>query len=205
MRTVLIQVTVCAALFVFTAQGVTAQARTQVYGVAGAGPAVLAGGVDWLIGGSPVGLQAEAGLFALSLGPSYHFGDRRSSRRLDVFATAGYLSFTDLNYEDVGVRIGGGIVYWTQRHIGVRLDAYGFAPVEDRIRTPHHHWGLQGGIAYSFRSVGGPGGGTAKVIGGLPGVAAASTVPTGLTRGESPGANGFHAGCERLCPARAPS
>ena len=145
---------VCAALLALTAERADAQPTTHVYGMLGAGPAELSAGVDWLIGGGRVGIQAEAGVFAVSVGPTYHFFDRDSSRRLDLFANVDYLAFTDLNYEDVGVSVGGGAVYWKYKYVGFRLNAFGFVPVKDRIQTAHHHWGIQGGIAFSFHSVG---------------------------------------------------
>jgi hypothetical protein len=117
----------------------------------GIGPDSPSAGVDWAIGGGPLGIQADAGIVAVSLGPAYHFFYRDSARRLDPFAKVGYLAFTDLNYEDMGVSVGGGFIYWMHTHLGVRMNAFGFVPVKDRIQTAHHHWGVQGGIAFSFR------------------------------------------------------
>jgi hypothetical protein len=60
------------------------------------------------------------------------------------------ITVSDLNYEDKSVSIGDGIVYWRYRHVGVRLEGFGFAPIQDEIRTGHRHWGVRGGAAFSF-------------------------------------------------------
>jgi hypothetical protein len=128
-----------------------AQAQAvHAYGVLGAGPSVLAAGVDCLVAGGPVGIRGDIGLLAMALGISYHVPERRPRRPLDVFTTAGYFSFSDLNNADVGVSLGAGVVYWRHRRVGYLVDGFGVVPIKEDILTPHRHWGVRGGIAITL-------------------------------------------------------
>jgi hypothetical protein len=137
-----------ALLFVCAPPRAEAQARTHAYALLGVGPSEIAGGVDWPLAGGPVGIYGELGLLAVSAGVSYHV---LRATPLNVFATAGYLSFSDLNEADAGVSLGGGIVYWWYKRVGLRLDGFGFVAVKEDIQTPHRHWGARGGLAVSFQ------------------------------------------------------
>jgi hypothetical protein len=128
-----------------------AQEKTHAYAVIGAGPPmVLGGGVDCLIAGTRVGVLGEYGLLGLALGGTFH-RLARSKTRLDIFTSASYVAFTDLNGEDTGVRLGGGLVYWNHRHIGYRVDAYAIVLIRDEINTMPEHWSVRAGVAFGFR------------------------------------------------------
>ena len=132
-----------------------AQGRSHAYVFLGAGSAGLGGGVDWLIAGGPIGIGTELGigqLLVASFTGSYHFLDGRSARPLDLFATAGFTTLTDLNSEARGVNVGGGAIYWPRKRVGLRLDCFSFLATHDNIRPEHrHYWGVRGGVAFSLR------------------------------------------------------
>lgn len=132
-----------------------AQSRTHVYGFVGAGAAGLGGGVDWLIKGTPVGVGAEIGignLLGISYSASYHLPNP-SSKPIDLFVRGGFTDFTDLNDVSRAVHVGGGVVYWPRKHIGLRFDGFSFLPVRDEINPEHRHdWGVRGGAAFRLLS-----------------------------------------------------
>jgi hypothetical protein len=155
MRTLL----VCRCSLLFTLLAVTphsanAQGRSHVYTSLGAGATQLDGGVDWLIMNGPIGIGAEFGLgnlIVLSLTGSYHPLAHRAASKLDPFATVGFTTLGDLNYDARGVSVGGGVTYWPRKRVGLRLDGFSFLPRRDDIRFEKwNYWGLRAGIAFHF-------------------------------------------------------
>jgi hypothetical protein len=131
-----------------------AQGRSNVYVSLGVGTTQLDGGVDWLIMNGPIGIGAEFGvgnLAMLSFNGSYHPLAHRPTRKLDPFATVGFTTLGDLNYDARGVIVGGGVTYWPRIRVGLRLDGFSFLPRRDDIRFENwNYWGLRAGVAFHF-------------------------------------------------------
>ena len=131
-----------------------AQGRSHGYVSLGAGATDTDWGVDWLIPTTPIGIGAEMGvgnLLVLSFSGSYHPLAHRAPRKLDPFATVGFMTMTDLNYDAVGVNVGGGVTYWPRKRVGLRLDCFSFLATHDNIRLEdRHHWGVRAGVAFHF-------------------------------------------------------
>jgi hypothetical protein len=131
-----------------------AQRRSHGYVSLGAGATQLDGGVDWLFMNGPIGIGAEFGagnLVLLSLNGSYHPLAHRPTRKLDPFATVGFATLGDLNYDARGVNVGGGLTYWARPRVGLRLDGFSFLPRRDDIQFENwKYWGLRAGVAFHF-------------------------------------------------------
>ena len=131
-----------------------AQGRSHGYVSLGVGATQLDGGVDWLIMNGPIGIGAEFGvgnLIVLSFNGSYHPLAHRPTRKLDPFATVGFTTLGDLNYDARGVTVGGGVTYWPRNRVGLRLDGFSFLPRRDDIRFENwNYWGLRAGVAFHF-------------------------------------------------------
>lgn len=137
----------------------TAQVKSHGYVSAGAGATDLNGGIDWVIGDTPLSIGADVGVgwvFLAALNASYHLLARRASTR-DVFATAGYARLGSSEFSSQGVTLGGGGTYWPASRVGLRVDAFRFLPastsnnirVEERSRS--RYWGVRAGVAFRFR------------------------------------------------------
>jgi hypothetical protein len=139
-------------LLAVTPHSANAQGRSHVYVSLGAGATQLDCGIDWLIMNGPIGIGAEVGLgnlIVLSLTGSYHPVAHGPTRKLDPFATVGFTTLGDLNYDARGLSVGGGVTYWPRKRVGLRLDGFSFLPRRDDIRFENwRYWGLRAGVAF---------------------------------------------------------
>ena len=138
---------------------VRAQGKSHGYVSLGAGATDLNGGLDWVIGGGPIGIGGEVGagwVFLAAITGSYHFLARQP-RKYDLFATAGYAGLGSSEFSSHGVTVGVGATYWPAARLGLRFDAFRFLPVatDNSIpaeeRSPSRYWGVRAGLAFRFR------------------------------------------------------
>ena len=141
-------------LLVSIPDSASAQGRSHGYVSLGVGATQLDGGIDWLVRNGPIGIGAEVGvgnLLVLSFNGSYHPLAHRPARKIDPFATLGFTTLGDLNYDARGVSVGGGVTYWPRKRVGLRLDGFSFLPRRDDIRFEiFYYWGLRAGVAFHF-------------------------------------------------------
>jgi len=141
------------------ARSLGAQGKSHGYVSLGAGATDLNAGLDWVIGGGPIGIGGEVGagwVFLAALTGSYHVLARRPGKH-DVFATIGYAGLGSSEFSSQGVTVGGGATFWPAARLGLRFDAFRFLPIaihnnipsEERSRS--RYWGVRAGIAFRFR------------------------------------------------------
>jgi len=119
----------------------------------------LSGGVDWLIATAPIGVGGEIGagqLLVASLTGSYHPFVRRTTRRLDPFAMVAVTGLASSPFSAKGMSVGGGVIYWPLRLLGLRIDGFRFWPVSTEYSVnpeefSPHYWALRAGVAFRFR------------------------------------------------------
>ena len=148
-----------ALLILLLPSSLSAQGKSHGYVSLGAGATDLNGGMDWIIGGGPIGVGGEFGVGWVFLGAitgSYHFPASRP-RKYDLFTTAGYAELGSDEFSSQGVNVGGGATYWPAARLGLRFDAFRFLPVATHNvipaeeRSPSRYWGVRAGVAFRFR------------------------------------------------------
>jgi hypothetical protein len=135
---------------------------SHAYASLGAGATDLSWGVAWLVPNTPVAVGGEFGagnLFWASLTASYQPFARRPAQSAHPFLLMSVTAVGSSPYNATGVSLGGGVVWWARRHVGVRAEALKFWPAfaEDVVPpTPGFPlfeprlWAVRGGVALRF-------------------------------------------------------
>jgi hypothetical protein len=137
----------------------TAQGKSHAYVSVGRGATDLNTGLDWLIANGRIGAGGDVGLgelFLFSINGSYHPLRIGTGRRLDPFATLGFMLLGSSERSLKGASVGGGMTFRFARSLGVRVDAFRFLTASSHYDVPPqrrsevHLWGARAGLAFGF-------------------------------------------------------